>query len=75
MSRKLRCPRCGSTELRPVVYGRPDDADLMRLWEKGEVMIRPRQATDGKASGWMCGECGLDRNEARADYDSLPRPL
>jgi hypothetical protein len=54
MSRKVRCPRCGSTELKRVVYGKPDDPELLRLWGKGEVMIRPRQATDAKASGWMC---------------------
>jgi hypothetical protein len=60
-----RCPRCGSADLRDIVYGTPDDRDLVHLWAAGEVMIRPRRVTDGKGPGWMCGECGLEAADIR----------
>jgi hypothetical protein len=57
------CPRCGSSELREIVYGAPSDERLLAAWSRGECMLRPRRPTDGKSAGWMCAECGLERSE------------
>ncbi len=64
------CPRCGSRDLRDIVYGGPDDPGLLSLWSAGDVMIRARRSSDGKAPGWMCAECGLEMSDVRT-----PRPL
>ena len=64
------CPRCGSRDLRDILYGGPENAELRRLWAAGDVMIRPRRANDGKSPGWMCGECGLEAADVHT-----PKPL
>ena len=65
-----RCPRCGSRDLRDIVYGTPQDRALVNLWARGDLMLRPPRVTDGKGPGWMCGECGLEAADVRP-----PKPL
>lgn len=65
-----RCPRCGSADLKDILYGSPQDRAMLDLWSRGDVMIRPRRSTDGKSPGWMCAECGLEASDVRA-----PKPL
>jgi hypothetical protein len=64
------CLRCGSADLRDIVYGTPADPTLLHLWGDGQVMLRPRRASDGKSPGWMCAECGLETSDIKAS-----RPL
>lgn len=64
------CPRCGSTELRDIMYGDPDDDELRDLWAHGDVMIRERRTTDWESPGWMCAECGLETADIKT-----PRPM
>ena len=47
------------------MYGTPRDHELLNLWAHGDVMLRPRRATDGKSPGWMCAECGLETADLR----------
>jgi hypothetical protein len=61
-----RCPRCGSRDLVQVLYGTPAEPSLRRLWERGEVMLRPGRCGDG-APGWACRECGLEYLDMRAE--------
>lgn len=65
-----RCPRCGSGDLKDILYGSPRDPELLDLWANGQVMLCPRRATDGKSPEWMCAECGLETSDIRP-----PRPL
>ena len=52
------------------MYGTPEDPELLNLWARGRVMIRPRRTTDGASPGWMCAECGLETSDIK-----LPRAL
>ncbi|CAN5775525.1 hypothetical protein BH18ACT17_BH18ACT17_09430 [soil metagenome] len=60
-----RCPRCGSPSLKDIVYGTPEDPELLNLWARGQVMIRPHRTTDGASPGWMCAECGLETSDTK----------
>ncbi len=64
------CPRCGSRDLKDIVYGTPADPTLLHLWADGQVMLRPRRSDDGKSPGWMCAECGLETADIKTS-----RPL
>ena len=49
------CPACGSTFIRPIIYGFPD-ADLGKKADRGEVVLGGCVVVEEQPR-WSCGTC------------------
>ena len=52
------CPKCGSSEYIPIIYGKPND-ELIEKAEKGEVVLGGCIVTPDR-NLFRCKECGTD---------------
>ena len=52
------CPKCGSSEYIPIIYGKPND-ELIEKAENGEVVLGGCIVTPDR-NLFRCKECGTD---------------
>ena len=57
MRKKATCPKCGSNEGLPILYGMPTD-EAFKAAEDGEIALGGCTIIEGMSPDYYCSECG-----------------